>query len=344
MANYIVESLTADPASPVSGQMWLRSDLVPGWIAAPTNVAVSVGDTQNTITWNAVPGATSYNIKWGTATGVHGTTITGVTSGYIHTGLTNSTAYYYVVVALKTGATSSDSAQAVGTPGAALATFSYDFQSAIDLATDTNLRGVIVGSGTLVQDNAAPGTLKLTSTATGFAAFIYTVEPTNLTIPQTHTVKARFPGGTDHAALYGHWFDGTPAAVASAAFVRAFGIIPQWVSVTDTSLRFWYWNTSNVQQYWNGSAWVAGTAIMTQHITTDTKAVDNVYKIASNGTSLVFSVYAADGTTLIASNASSPLPIANIYNPGGKNLHIINGDYCNNAWTEGMWIDSISVE
>lgn len=70
--------------------------------AAPTGVAASPRDRQNTITWTASTGATSYNIYWSLTAGVtiaSGTKITGATSPYPHTGLTNGTAYYYIVTA-----------------------------------------------------------------------------------------------------------------------------------------------------------------------------------------------------------------------------------------------------
>ena len=75
----------------------------PATPSAPTGVAADAEDGQATISWNAVSGATSYNIYWSTTSGVtktNGTKITGATSLYTHTGLTNGTTYYYVVTAV----------------------------------------------------------------------------------------------------------------------------------------------------------------------------------------------------------------------------------------------------
>jgi len=69
--------------------------------ASPT-VTATPGDEQVTISWGSVDGATSYNIYWSTAAGVTkgiGTKISDVTSPYVHSGLTNGSAYYYVVTA-----------------------------------------------------------------------------------------------------------------------------------------------------------------------------------------------------------------------------------------------------
>jgi fibronectin type 3 domain-containing protein len=89
--------------------------------AAPTGVTATAAATQVTLTWTAVPNATSYNVYWSTTPGVTkatGTKVTGVTSGYMHTSLTNGTTYYYVVTAV--GGTMSleslDSLQVSATP------------------------------------------------------------------------------------------------------------------------------------------------------------------------------------------------------------------------------------
>lgn len=79
--------------------------------AAPTGVTVTGGVTKETISWSAVTGASSYNIYWGTSTGVtkaNGTKITGASSGYEHTGRTAGTTYYYIVTAVNVDSIESD--------------------------------------------------------------------------------------------------------------------------------------------------------------------------------------------------------------------------------------------
>jgi hypothetical protein len=71
--------------------------------SAPTGVAALPGNGQVSISWSAVAGATSYNIYWGTAPGLtksNGTNITGVTTPYTHSGLTNGGTNYYLVSAV----------------------------------------------------------------------------------------------------------------------------------------------------------------------------------------------------------------------------------------------------
>ncbi len=73
-------------------------------IPVPGGVAATAGANQATLTWNAVTGATSYNIYWSNKAGVSTTAnsakITGVTSPHVHTGLTAGMWYYYVVTAV----------------------------------------------------------------------------------------------------------------------------------------------------------------------------------------------------------------------------------------------------
>ena len=91
----------------------------PSTPAMPTGVSASAGNAQVTISWTAVSGATSYNLYWSTTSGVtktSGTKITGVTSPYTQTGLTNGTTYYYVVTAVTAGGESAASNQASATP------------------------------------------------------------------------------------------------------------------------------------------------------------------------------------------------------------------------------------
>jgi hypothetical protein len=65
--------------------------------SAPTGISSTAGDGQLTITWTAGTGATSSQIRYGTASGVYGTTINPATSPQVISGLTNGAAIYYQV-------------------------------------------------------------------------------------------------------------------------------------------------------------------------------------------------------------------------------------------------------
>ncbi len=86
----------------------------------PRSVAVKAGDTEAFLSWMEVPGAVSYNLYFNTAPHVtiqSGTKIEGVTNPHAHTGLTNDTAYFYVVTAVfEDGTESALSEEVTATP------------------------------------------------------------------------------------------------------------------------------------------------------------------------------------------------------------------------------------
>src|ERR1035437_6929982 len=114
-----------DYASPGMARRFYRASAMitnapPGITSAPTGVTATTGNGQVTISWNAVSGATSYNIYWSTTSGVtktNGNKITNILkSTYTHTGRTNGTPYYYVVAAESFWGVSGASVQVSGTP------------------------------------------------------------------------------------------------------------------------------------------------------------------------------------------------------------------------------------
>ncbi|MFC5472155.1 glycoside hydrolase family 6 protein [Cohnella suwonensis] len=88
--------------------------------AAPTGLTATAGNAQVALSWTASSGATSYTVKRATTSGGPYTNVAaGVTAtSYTNTGLTNGTAYYYVVSASNSTGESANSAQASATPSA----------------------------------------------------------------------------------------------------------------------------------------------------------------------------------------------------------------------------------
>ncbi|MEA2417146.1 MAG: hypothetical protein QOI58_3803 [Thermoanaerobaculia bacterium] len=86
--------------------------------AAPTGLTLSVGDAKVYLAWNAVGGATSYNVKRGTATGTYTTTTSAPSASFTDSTVSNGTTYYYVVTAVN-GAQSANSSEVSGTPNTA---------------------------------------------------------------------------------------------------------------------------------------------------------------------------------------------------------------------------------
>jgi hypothetical protein len=95
--------------------------IVPGAVPpAPTSLAATGGNAQIGLTWNPPAGATAYNVKRSlTNGGPYANVATGVTTtSYTNTGLTNGTAYFYVVTATNASGESPLSNQASATPQA----------------------------------------------------------------------------------------------------------------------------------------------------------------------------------------------------------------------------------
>ena len=91
----------------------------PGTPTAPTGLAAAASEAQVTLSWNASPGATSYNIKRSTvaAVGPYSLLAGGVIgTGYTDLAVTNGTTYYYRVSGVNTNGEGPDSVVAPATP------------------------------------------------------------------------------------------------------------------------------------------------------------------------------------------------------------------------------------
>jgi len=86
--------------------------------AAPISLTlINAVNNQASLSWSSVAGATSYNVKRSTTSGSGYSTVANVTStSYIDQGLTNGTAYYYVVTAVNGTNESAPSNQVTAIP------------------------------------------------------------------------------------------------------------------------------------------------------------------------------------------------------------------------------------
>lgn len=120
---YVVTAVnSAGESAPSAQAAGTTSPATPSVPAAPAGVTAVGGTQQVTVSWNAVSGATSYNLYWSSAPGMttaSGTKVTGVVSPYVHTGRANSTAYYYIVTAVNGAGESAASGEATATTNAA---------------------------------------------------------------------------------------------------------------------------------------------------------------------------------------------------------------------------------
>jgi len=89
--------------------------------AAPASLAATRGDAQVSLGWASAAGAVSYNVKRALAnSGPYAFVANTAATSFTDTGLTNGTAYYYVVTALNAVTESANSAEVGATPLSAL--------------------------------------------------------------------------------------------------------------------------------------------------------------------------------------------------------------------------------
>ncbi|HQO21149.1 MAG TPA: kelch repeat-containing protein, partial [Acidobacteriota bacterium] len=136
---------------------------------APTGIIATPGCTGNTISWDSVQDATSYNVKRGTTCGTALATYTNVTSPYTDTSAVAGTTYNYWVLAVNACGTSSNSACVTAAKLVAPSTPSAPIYTNVSCNTVTvNWNGVSMasaydlyrksgscGTGTLIAGNLA---------------------------------------------------------------------------------------------------------------------------------------------------------------------------------------------
>ena len=205
--------------------------LVPGAVPnAPTGLSAAAGNAQATLTWTAVSGATSYNVKRSlTSGGPYANVMTGVTTNsFTNTGLTNGTQYFYVITALNASGESAISNQASATPsaggGAGGATATGAIASASPWFNELQVRlantqivtsltvtvNVARTTGTSLsgQYNTVGGQISQSSSSTTTAlTYTWTLNAGQQLGPQTlRTFAAQFGGnGTAHPVTGDSW-------------------------------------------------------------------------------------------------------------------------------------------
>ncbi len=86
--------------------------------ATPSGLAATAGNTQVSLTWNAISGATSYHVKRSTASGAETQISAPASNSFSDVGVTNGTKYFYVVSAVNSGGESANSSEVSATPTA----------------------------------------------------------------------------------------------------------------------------------------------------------------------------------------------------------------------------------
>ncbi len=188
---------------------------------APTNIRASAGDTQVTVSWDSVAGATSYNIYYGTATGVTkaSTPIVDVTSPNVITGLVNGTTYFFVVTAVDGNGESAVSFEASALPTATPPPAAPSLTSATAGDAKVTLAwGAVAGATSYnVYRGTASGVTKISGTKSAGVTSPYDVTGLTNGTPYFFIVTAQGAGGESAES---NERSATPTAPA-AAFSQA---------------------------------------------------------------------------------------------------------------------------
>jgi hypothetical protein len=175
--HYVVTSVNNCGESSESSRVTIMAGQLPSMPAAVNALA---GDGQVTITWNGVPGATSYNLYWSTVSGVNkatGTKISNASSPYTHAGRVNGTTYYYVATAQNALGESIESSQVSATPGQ-------------PPSPPTGVNAAAGSGQVIISWNSVSGASSYNlywSTSPGVSKASYTEKVSNVTTPFTHS-------------------------------------------------------------------------------------------------------------------------------------------------------------
>jgi hypothetical protein len=93
---YVLSAVNANGESANSSEVSATPNIPPPGV--PTGLTATAANLQVALAWNAITGATSYNVKRATTTGgPYAKVGSSTVATYTETGLSNGTAYYYVV-------------------------------------------------------------------------------------------------------------------------------------------------------------------------------------------------------------------------------------------------------
>lgn len=124
---YVVSAVNANGESANSSEVSGTPNIPPPGV--PTGLTATAANLQVALAWNAITEATSYSVKRATTTGgPYAKVGSSTVATYTETGLSNGTAYYYVVSAVNANGESGNSTEASATP----ATVSPDVTVIVD--------------------------------------------------------------------------------------------------------------------------------------------------------------------------------------------------------------------
>ncbi|MEJ0099077.1 MAG: hypothetical protein WDO12_04765 [Pseudomonadota bacterium] len=253
---YVVAAINSVGASPDSTQVSATPQAATTAPMAPTGLAATAGNAQVALTWTASTGASSYLVKRSTTSGTGyaqlGTT---ASTSYTDTTASNGTTYFYVVDAVNSAGSSSDSAQASATPVATTtksivitpttAVVSYGGVFQFTAAISNSPGSTVVWS---VQESSGAGTIasdgRYTAPMAAGTFHVVAKSSTDATLTATATVTVTAPQGTFPTLTPGVWKDITPPAAGLSAtygadYLKVSPVDPNVIYVAIDTLGIW---------------------------------------------------------------------------------------------------------
>jgi fibronectin type 3 domain-containing protein len=277
---------------------WTSSFTPPSEPNVPTNLIAIAGDSQVTLSWTAITGAASYNIKRSTTAGGPYTTITINVTGtsYIDNAVTSGTTYYYVVTAVD--GSSNESANSNGASATPI------------VSAPTNLTATAGNSQVALSWGAVSTAIgynvKRSTTAGGPYAVIASNVSTNSYVDSTVTNGTTYyyvvtaVDGSSNESANSHGASATPIVSAPINLTATAGnsqVALSWGAVS-TAIGY------NVKR----STTAGGPyAVIASNVSTNSYVDSTV----TNGTTYYYVVTAVDGSSNESanSNGASAVPI-----------------------------------
>ncbi|MDB6109038.1 MAG: type sorting protein [Pedosphaera sp.] len=217
--------------------------------SVPTGFVATNGlNAQVGLTWNAAPGATSYNLKRYTASGgpYYSLAVNLTGTNYVDTGLTNGVAHYYVVSAVGSGGPSVNSAQVTGTPlgppptPVGFSAMPGNGQVILKWTASVGATSYILQRST---SSGGPYTIVATPTATNYTniglvngtTYYYIVSAQNARGPSANSLQVSAVPSTVANGLIGYWKldEGSGITTADASGNNNAGALingPTWLT------------------------------------------------------------------------------------------------------------------
>ena len=234
-------------------------------VPAPTGLKAVAGCAKVTLTWNAVPGATSYKVKRALCvSGPFSVIKSGLTSTtYTDSSLVNGKLYYYVVSAIVGGVESPNCAPVAATPSAGLPSpwQSRDIGKVAAVGSSSYNSGTkkftVVGSGVDIW-NSADEFQYMYQLASGNCSIVAKVESVGNTDPWAKAgvmIRETLTTGSKHASVFvtpdnGVAFQSRASTGGSSVNANTIGLsAPYWVKIVRSGNTFTAYRSST------GSSW-----------------------------------------------------------------------------------------